>query len=266
MVNIDLSKAFPHRAFAYAVALLPGLFFEIVVLAGAPNIVTRIDFSPGNLAKLSPYLEIVVVLVFAFIIGNLALDTVSLIQISLGYLHRSKGDAKRAVFRKIFLRLSNRMMKRESWRNRPVAAKIHRFCSQQCYEDFGFTDRVARGHQCWRELSRKLLKDKYDVNIDEMQWTWDFLYWNLGEITIGERRGDLLVMATHAIGWCGLVAAWVAPQLRNRYFISFCCLSLLIGLFHDYYVASRLNNGEALAHARIRALLRQYDLPKKGAA
>ena len=83
MVNIDLSKAFPHRAFAYALAFIPGLFFEIAVAVGNPRLTESIELPPKQLIKLSPYLEIVAALVFAFIIGNLAMDSVSMIQFAL---------------------------------------------------------------------------------------------------------------------------------------------------------------------------------------
>jgi hypothetical protein len=262
MVNIDLSKAFPHRAFAYALAIVPGLFFEFAVAVGNPSLVASIELTPKQFMKLSPYLEVIGALVFAFLIGNLAMDSVAMIQLALRRLLIFKAHATLLTYRRIFFPLTARLINRPPWNQRRFVVAAHVYCSKRSYPD----DRDAHlARKCWDVVSKKLLLDKYGVAIDDVDNEWQHLFWNLGEVTMVDRRGDILVMALHASAWCGVAAAWIAPRLRNRYFLAFCGLAFLIGLTHDYDVARRLSDPVSLAHARIRAVLRQYKWPKTSA-
>jgi hypothetical protein len=47
-------------------------------------------------------------------------------------------------------------------------------------------------------------------------------------------------MAAHATGWSGLAAIHFAPALQSRYFLSFCLLSILMGLHLSVRVAYNL--------------------------
>jgi hypothetical protein len=42
MVNIDLSKVLPNRAYEYLAAFLPGLFFELSIALANPDLVVRL--------------------------------------------------------------------------------------------------------------------------------------------------------------------------------------------------------------------------------
>ena len=66
------------------------------------------------------------------------------------------------------------------------------------------------------------------------------------------------MIASHATGWCGLVATRLAPALWNKYYLALCALFVLVGLRSDYYVAGRRTDPVAASLGRTRALLKEY--------
>ncbi len=66
------------------------------------------------------------------------------------------------------------------------------------------------------------------------------------------------MMASHAMGWAGVVAMNIAPALRNKYYIGFSAAMLVFGLHQSFYVAQRRYNEVAIAYTNIRAVLREY--------
>jgi len=56
-------------------------------------------------------------------------------------------------------------------------------------------------------------------------------YYALGKLDDETMRGRLSVMASQATGWIGLVAAIIAPSLRNRFYLGLSLFLLLYGLF-----------------------------------
>ncbi len=255
MVNIDLSKILQHKALIYLTALVPGLFFEVALLLGDPELVASIEYRERHVLNLNTYVGLFIAVFLAFLIGHLFMTIVTLIQYFLRFVYRTRVFLQREICRTILFPLSNRLTKKPFWVRYRFALSFHRWIVDHAFLDAGEEN---AGYRCWRATASMLLKKKYDVDLDELKREWSYLYWNLGSPTAPELRGQLLAVASHAAGWCGLAAAWITPQLRSRYFLGFCIALIVVGLIHDYQVASRLADPVWIVSSRIRALLREY--------
>src|SRR5258708_34613853 len=76
----------------------------------------------------------------------------------------------------------------------------------------------------------------------------------------------LLLVASHALGWSGIAAAWSAPRRVNRYYIGFNLFLIVIGMLYQWQVIRSLNNQYLLGLLRVRALFRELRKVKKHAA
>jgi len=86
------------------------------------------------------------------------------------------------------------------------------------------------------------------------------LYWLLARPTPEEVTPSYLMMASHATAWAGFTAVWIAPSLRNRYYLGLCVLLFVAGLSYSWYRAKSLTDPVTLGVGQILAVLR--DLPK----
>lgn len=125
--------------------------------------------------------------------------------------------------------------------------------------------KAVSASQALQRLASKLFRDRYGVDLEhaEEQMEWEALLWPVGTLTEVEWRGPLLMIASEATGWCGLVAATLAPALRNRYYIALAVIFLLTGLHNDYYVAGWRTDPVATAASKSRAILREYEKDRR---
>jgi hypothetical protein len=260
MFNLDVSKAIPRHLLTYLIAVIPGLFFEISILAANPELVAYHLRQFQSFFSVSSLLLIVVALFIAFIIGNAFMLLVVLIQYLLGFFHR---------FKLIFM---------EEFRRWPLIpflgwlARFKFFAGRARFYSFrerlrrraSEPDKAARlAAQTWHRLARKLLSDRYGVDLNDVEQEWEFLFWSLGTPSDVEWRGPLLSIASEATGWCGFAATVFAPSLLNGYYLVLCGFFIFMGLLNDYFVAGRRTDPVAVAMGRTRALLREYEKDRK---
>jgi hypothetical protein len=68
-------------------------------------------------------------------------------------------------------------------------------------------------------------------------------------------RGHALVLAAAATGWIGLMAAVVAPALRNRFYLSFSILLVFYGFLSTLRIARNLTNPVTWQAVKLDAML-----------
>ena len=74
----------------------------------------------------------------------------------------------------------------------------------------------------------------------------------------------MMMIASHATGWSGLVAARIAPALHNVYYLAFRVIMILSGLLHHYYLEVFHTDPRYTGYMTVRALLREFwKTPKK---
>lgn len=265
-----LSNLIPPRAYTFLFTLLPGLFFEISLLLGNPACVYALLVRAQPFIGPSRYASLALALFVGFIIGNAFMFLVLFIQRLLGYLYRFLVF----VWEELCAVAAPRLFKapappQPGKPQRPVWWTRHRLLR-------GFHQHVQAGHQrhfggpgdrgaikLWSRLARQLLKTRYGIDAYSLDHAFDqdefnALYSTMGLLTSEDTRGSIFVIASEAMGWCGLAAAHFAPSLKNRYYIGFSIFLLITGLFHDWYVAASLNNLGFVGVLRVRALLKEY--------
>ena len=256
MLNLDLSKAIPRTTLSYLTALIPGLFFAISILLGNPEFVGYHLERAQHYIPLRPYLQLAIALFLAFIVGSAFMLLVGLIQYLLCFLRPPCRLLAEEFTRGVFLPLLN-------W-----LPTFRFFASRRRFSDLRI--RVARRAgdpdqevhmitKAWHRLAAKLLKDRYAIDLGDLEEEWESFYWWLGDPTDVEWRGPLLSIALEATGWCGLVAVLVAPVLSNRYYLALCALFILLGIHNDWHAAGRRTDPLGLAIGRTRALLRENE-------
>lgn len=116
-------------------------------------------------------------------------------------------------------------------------------------------------YSCLGVLTSSLLESKYAVKQEDTHHirAWWAFYVTLATPTREETRGRTIMNATHATGWCGLVATRLAPTLGNRYYVSFSLLMIVFGFVHDFYVVRQHHDPVLRNLSNIRGLLRAFE-------
>ncbi|SRR6266849_2776327 len=257
MLNIDLTKVLPNRAYEHLASFLPGLFFVSSVLFANPGVARGFSTNSDPGLLLGRYGIIATIAFLAFVIGSGFILVDAFIQFVLFYVYRLKMSLYRLVCRWPLRQLTQWLLTKPRWRS-PWLGNLHGLVST--IGTVGFEEfRAQQG--CWHVLARRLLQVRYGINIQDFKDDeWEVLYSNLGTPTAEEWRGSMFLIACHATGWAGLTATRFAPVLRDRYYIGFCLFLILNGLLHAYYVVRRKFDPRIAGHLPIRGILREFPI------
>jgi len=142
---------------------------------------------------------------------------VALIQLLLCYLHRPRLILVEELTRQPLLPLLNWLTQFRFFASRQ---RFHQFRNRIAKHaaDPEKPERVAT--TAWHRLARKLLQQRYGIDLSDLEEEWEPLFWSIGTPTDVEWRGPLLMIASEASGWCGLAATLLAPELGNRYYLA----------------------------------------------
>lgn len=274
MLNLDLSKALPPKPYLYFSAFLPGLFFVLSVLLANPDLSRQLALRAHEAVGLGPYFSVFVGLFLAFVIGNALMMLASLIQSAVGRLYRIELYLWHLCQKHILLPFLTKITHWWKPAPSPTAENPHpvptpRFkppiwVNQLYIWMLKKVDGVAGSEEkaefaWWNAFVRQLLLKRYGLAEDKLPATsFDPLYDVLSLPTIEEIRGSILVNASQATGWAGLLASWFAPTLRNRWYLVFAIFLIACGLFHDFVVARYLYNPDWGTILRVQAILREF--------
>jgi hypothetical protein len=151
-----------------------------------------------------------------------------------------------------------RLAATHGWWNRRlpwIQTRIFRPVYAAAY-DFGFASEGMRG--LWTILTRNLFKKDYDIDLGVLkQKEWNALYEASTAVRMTQVSDHLFMVASQALGWSGLAAAWFAPRLVNRQYIGFNLFLIVIGMLYQWQVIRSVNDEYLFALIRVRALLRE---------
>src|SRR6266851_3615689 len=241
MLNVDVSKVLPRRSLSYLIVFLPGLFFVLSVTLGNPDLTERILSGPKPITNSNRYFETAVALFFAFVIGNGFMLVVSFVYYLWGYVYRFCERLRVGACRYLLLPILNRVSQLPSLTRSAQKAVSERRPTPWLVRWLSYVNRVLvpiafpsnqeilDGQKAWRIIARRLLWKRYGIDLNQLGDEWHFLYESVGTPTSEEVRGPLLMMASHAMGWAGVVAMNIAPALRNKYYIGFSAAMLVFG-------------------------------------
>jgi hypothetical protein len=260
MVNIDLSKVLPSRAYdhfaLFLASFLPGLFFVFSIAFAKPGLISVLAAESEQSLALGHYATALVGLFLAFIIGSGFILVDTLIQYLLSYAYRFKMFLYRQLCKWPLKQVTQWLLTKPRWQT----VSLGKFHGQVVtWGAIGFDD-WRRYQSCWFVLVRRLLRVRYGIESRELKDDdWEVLYSNLGSITPEDFRGSMMLIAMHASGWAGLLAARIAPVLQNRYYVGFSLFLIFNGLMHGYYVAMHRFDPRMSGDLTIRAVLRELN-------
>jgi hypothetical protein len=114
-------------------------------------------------------------------------------------------------------------------------------------------------YRWWDTFARQVLFERYHLPEDKLPpVSFEPLMQVLTRPSAEERRGSILMNASQATGWAALVASRFAPDLWNKWYITFGLFLIGCGLIHDFFVAAYLYDPDNGDIALLRALLREF--------
>ncbi len=270
-VSKVLSSVLPPRTYAYLSAFLPGFFFEVSVFLAKPRLVQKLIARSNEAANLGRYPKILIAVFLAFVLGNAFMLWAGTVHRILGRLFRIGRFLWRRFCARALVPLLNRLVKHlaatHGWWNRRlpwIQTRIFRPVNAAAY-DFDFASEGMR--RLWAILASNLFKKDYGIDLVVLkQKEWNALYEASTAARMTQFSDHLLMVASQALGWSGLAAAWFAPRRVNRYYIGFNLFLIVIGMLYQWQVIRSLNNQYLLGLLRVRALFRELRKVKKHAA
>jgi hypothetical protein len=263
MVHIDLSNVLPSGAYDYLTAFIPGLFFIISVGLANPAFVAKIVANLLHYPS-SPYGNVIIALFVAFAIGNGFMMGVTLIQWLMGRLYEGAFFLRERVYLRVMIPALNWYVKKRVEKKKQLAWWFGGVQEHIQYFAYGIEEDERNINGCLGLLAQSLLETKYGVKREDSNSTraWWIWYVTLARPSREEVRGQILMVATHATGWCGIVATLFASTLKNRYYLSFSILMIVNGLLHDFYLARSIYHPNIRGLANIRGMLREFRKPR----
>ena len=253
MIRVDISKAIPAAAYNYLAAFIPGLFFELSIILAKPELIRHLveqlqmGFGPGY------YTRIGIALILGFIIGNAFMLLVIFMQRLLGYVYRLKGFLRKELTGRLLLLIIRKLRAKDGWIQSHWLQRLDRYADDQNSQ---FSPQLMNIERCWHLLAGELLQRGYGIRADQSRRIdWGIWYAALTRPTWEDRRGYLLMVASHAAGWCGIAAAHYAPALRNSWYLGFSLFLIFSGVLHDWTVAKKKHNPVWQGMVRIGAAL-----------
>ena len=176
MLKLDLSKGLPRPALSPLISLLPGVFFEISILVGNPQLSNCLIEKTLYYVPLKPYMQLAFVLFVAFIIGAAAILLVGLIQLALCYVH-----ATRLILREELARWPGIPLLQWAGRNNFIRARPQywRLWTATALRAQGDGNRFRHLYRAWDKLAHKLLKERYGIDTHDLEEEWEHLFWSV---------------------------------------------------------------------------------------
>lgn len=258
MVNVDLSKVLPEEPHNYLAPFLPGVFFEVSILLAKPDLVLKLASNAQQGLAIGHYLLLGIALFLAFAIGNGFLLLVTFIEFLLSYFYSFQRFFWKELCKRPLHRFSVWLLRKSKpglsleW-----AGRFNRYVQM-----ISRSEQMKNIQTCWHTFASRLLETHYGI-VDVTQGEWDVLYWTLQSPTAKEQRGgrSVMMVASHATGWSGLVATRIAPSLHNGFYLAFCIVMIFSGLLHHYYVNAFHNDPCVTGYMIVRAVLREFRRP-----
>jgi len=240
-INIDLSRPFHPAAWELLGAFMPGLFFEVSLLLARPLLVHGIVDRVG----VGRYLMLLIALFLAFVVGTAFLAWVRLIQIVLWKVHFWAFKWWPNLLDWLVTRASRAQAKAvtglNSGQQPPPPSRYFRLLIWARGQSVDMEEDQRHAQEAWGKVARVLLK-RYGTDGPGPGEEWAPWIGTVGSLRTQDLRGPFLVMCLHALGWSGLAASYIAPELRTLPYTGMCLFLVFYGLLNDKAVASRITH------------------------
>jgi hypothetical protein len=246
----------PPKPYTYLSAFLPGLFFEVSIFLGNPQLIEQLKLRADHAAQLGKYPKICIAVFLAFVIGHALMLWVGFVHRILGILYRLTRFLWRRFCVWPLLPTLNYAIKRQGWLSR--RPWIFTSVLKPAQDAAINLDTESKGvRRLWSRLARHLFGKQYGMDtIDHLeQEEWNALYEAARSSPIIELGNHMLMIATQALGWGGLAAIRFAPQLATKTYYAFSLFLVAIGIMYEWWLIRAVNDATVRGLLRVRALL-----------
>lgn len=207
-----------------------------------------------SLPPIHEYFVVSVLVVLAFAVGYAFMLVDALITFVFTYVYRLCGFCWRQLCKWPLRPVVSWLLKYPFWGRRHSLVMLQRYALSKGYLD---SDEWRKVQSLWLKCADRLVKVRYGIEPSDLRGDdWQVLYWTIGFGVPEQARADMMLVASHAMGWAGLSASRIAPVLKNEYFLVFCIFLIVNGLLHHYYVVKRRVDPKISGTLAIRATLR----------
>ncbi len=254
---------------------MPGLFFVFSVLLANQNLASYLVARSHGGFGFGRYFTLFIGLFLAFVIGNALMLFASLVQYAVRCMYRIGLFLWEKVQTYILLPVLTRLT--HTWKippatpanpnPKPIPRWTPRKWVNAVYIRTAMKVQRIQTHDAsqtaaylwWDTFARQVLLRRYGLPEDKLPAvSFQPLQYVLTRPSAEEMRGSVLMNASQATGWAGLVASRLAPDLRNKWYMTFALFLIGCGLIHDFFVAKYLHDPDIGDTARLRALLREF--------
>jgi hypothetical protein len=164
MVNVDLTKVLPTRAYEYFTPFFPGLFFVLSVVVADPDLAVRLAANSQRGLMLGRYGTVGMALFFAFVIGCGFMLVDTFIQYLMGHLYRVKLFLYRRICDWPLRQVTGWLLTKPRWR-RAWLSNFHVRVMQVAAVGF---DDWRKFQSCWGVFVRRLLKVRFGIDPQDL--------------------------------------------------------------------------------------------------
>jgi hypothetical protein len=257
LLPFDLSKP-PHRETLDLIApLLPGIFFEISIFWGRPDL--RLTFNQLT-AGLGHYGQILVAIFIAYFVGLAFSIFTSFLLINLKWCYRKDAFRLTQTENRVIYKYLGKKGQSTNWFLNTVLRPLYFSWTKRC---MGASHFRSSAIAVWAAAAEQLLRARYGIEPPHRQNAGE--QWQVWRVTLGtptavQVRGSTLVRAMYAAGWLGVVAVRIAPPLRNHYYLGTSLALIFVGFTHDLTLARNYGHPVYEVLGQINAVL--DDIPK----
>ena len=253
---------FPKRLGTYLLGVLPGLLFEFSVGFGSPSLAREAMSRVQQVYAFQPYVLGIIFAISCLLIGQVFFVSSWFVEMFVGSLCRFTrfaviGTLASNWLYRLFGRLQGVSPNRNLW---------IRLLSRAVFWGRGkkIPFEIRPVIKCHRMAATQLLRRRYGIDPSKGPWESVDLEWQvwslvLGRQTQGIRETFLTMRAFLSCGLAEVVAIYVSPALRNRYFIVMAAVFMATGLFQAFGFARRRCNPIRDSFARLASVLSELE-------
>ena len=258
LIKLNISNVIPRRLAIYMLGIIPGLLFHLSVAFGDPALAHRMIERAKQVYPFEPYALLVLFVLACLIIGQTFFLLSWFADIFLSILYQLKRTFVRLTFAswwmyKWFGKLQGIPPKRSlfirslSWLI--FRARTDKHGSQR-----------AMVLRCWDEAAMRLLKQRYGIDKTDnhrllMDHEWEVWYSVLGKPPAMLQEAVMTMRTIFGCGLAALSALYIAPGLRNRYFVTIAVVLTVSGCYQLFDLAKWRQDRVRVDLVRLRSVL-----------
>jgi hypothetical protein len=240
MIRFDLSNAVPKRVGTYFLTIIPGALFESSVAFGDPQLASALLSRVKQVYPFEPYALLIIFLASCFLTGYIFFLSSRFADMLLGWVYRLSRYLGLGILRSAWVyRLLCKLQGDQTKKANIVIESLWHLVRR--WSIGSVSARIEPVIRCQHIAVEQLLKRKYGIKPSDIPakraFERDVWLAMFGKQPVVIGRAFLTMRILLASGLATLASLYVAPVLRNRYFILISTVLLLPACIQSFTLA-----------------------------